>query len=206
VANAAGLQVAVRGMRGHRCRHVNDVLTLWDHDELLAGDGLVDYVLGAEPGSGAFVVGHCDDPVPQQYLKYFKMGDGPFYVFYTPWHLPHAEAPLTAARAALFHDPSVTPIGAPRCDVVAIAKRDLRPGEILDGIGGYMSYGAIENYETSRRERLLPMGLAVDCTVVTNIAIDEPIHMDDVERPPNRTADDLRRQQDERFGPAGTEG
>ena len=66
------------------------------------GRGFVDYVLGAEPGSGAFVVGHCEYPVAAEYLKYFKMGDGPCYVFYTPWHLPQAEAPLTAARAALF--------------------------------------------------------------------------------------------------------
>ena len=199
VANAAGLRVALRGMNGHPCAHVKDVLSLWDPDELLRGEGIVDYVLGAEPGSGAFVVGHCDDPLPQQYLKYFKMGDGPFYVFYTPWHLPQAEAPLTAARAALFDDASVTPLGAPRCEVVTVAKRDLRAGEVLDGIGGFTCYGTIDNVVVSRRERLLPMGLSQGCTLVADVPIDQPITYDDVRIPGGRLVDRLRGEQDELF-------
>jgi len=199
VANAAGLRVARRGMRGHRCAHVKDVLSLWSADELLAGDGFVDYVLEAEPGSGAFVVGHCDRPIPQEYLKYFKMGDGPFYVFYTPWHLPQAEAPLTAARAALFHDASVTPLGAPRCDVVTVAKRDLRAGEVLDGIGGFMCYGTIESADGARRERLLPMGLSEGCELLEDVAIDQPIGYEHVQLPGGRLIDGLRREQDTLF-------
>jgi predicted homoserine dehydrogenase-like protein len=147
------------------------------------------------------VVGYCDEPIPQQYLKYFKMGDGPFYVFYTPWHLPHAEAPLTAARAVLFHDAAVTPQAGPRCDVVTIAKRDLKAGESLDGIGGFTCYGTIENYDVSRREQLLPMGLAEGCELKTDIGIDEPIRYDDVRRPTDRVTDALRAEQDERFQP-----
>jgi predicted homoserine dehydrogenase-like protein len=199
VANAAGLRVARRGMHGHRCAHVKDVLSRWDPDELLAGDGFVDYVLEAEPGSGAFVVGHCDRPVPMQYLKYFKMGDGPFYVFYTPWHLPQAEAPLTAARAALFHDAAVAPLGAPRCDVVTVAKRDLRAGEVLDGIGGFTCYGMIENAEQAGRERLLPMGLSDGCELLVDVAVDQPIDVDSVRRPIGRLVDDLRREQEALF-------
>ena len=127
VANATGFGVAQRGMRGHRCDHVKDVLSFYETEELLDG-GYVDYVLGAQPGTGAFVVGHSEHPVHREYLGHFKMGEGPFYVFYTPWHLPQAEACLTAARAAIFHDASVTPLAGPRDDVVTIAKRDLRAG------------------------------------------------------------------------------
>lgn len=199
VANAAGLRVTRRGMHGHRCGHVKDVLSLWSTDELLEGPGIVDYVLEAEPGSGAFVVGHCDRPIPQQYLRYFKMGDGPFYVFYTPWHLPQAEAPLTAARAALFQDASVTTLGGPRCDVVTIAKRDLRAGEVLDGIGGFTCYGTIENADVSRREGLLPMGLSEGCELLRDVAIDEPIAYADVRLPEGRLVDELRREQDALF-------
>jgi predicted homoserine dehydrogenase-like protein len=206
VANAAGLRVARRGMHGHRLAHVRDVLDQWDAAQLLDGDGFVDFVLEAEPGSGAFVVGYTDEPIPQQYLRYFKMGDGPFYVFYTPWHLPHAEAPLTAARAALFDDASVTPLGAPRCDVVAIAKRDLREGEILDGIGGFTCYGQIENADVALREGLLPMGLAEGCVLRVSVSIDEPIRYADVELPSGRLADALRREQDERFFGGGVSG
>jgi predicted homoserine dehydrogenase-like protein len=199
VANAAGLRVARRGMFGHRCAHVRDVLDYWDASQLLEADGFVDFVLEAEPGSGAFVVGHTDEPIPKQYLKYFKMGDGPFYIFYTPWHLPQAEAPLTAARAALFGDASVTPLGAPRCDVVAIAKRDLREGEVLDGIGGYTCYGQIENADVARTDGLLPMGLSEGCVLTRPVAVDDPIRYVDVGLPGGRLADALRREQDRFF-------
>src|SRR5205085_10131747 len=103
VANATGFGVARRGMMGHRVAHVKDVPTLYDGDALLER-GLVDFVLGAEPGSGGFLVVHDDEPSRREWMRYFKLGDGPFYVFYQPWHLPHLEAPLTAARAVLFHD------------------------------------------------------------------------------------------------------
>jgi predicted homoserine dehydrogenase-like protein len=199
VANAAGFQVARRGMHGHACAHVKDVLAFFDADDLLR-QGLVDYVLGAEPGSGAFVVGFSERPIPQQYLKYFKMGDGPLYVFYTPWHLPHAEAPLTAARAEIFHDAAVTPLAGPRCEVVTMAKRDLEPGDVLDGIGGFTCYGTIENVEQSRPDRLLPMGVSEGCRVVRAIAADQPLSYDDVELPAGRLVDQLRAEQDRIFG------
>ena len=85
------------------------------------------------------------------YLKYLKMGDGPLYTFYTPLGLPHLEIPLTVSRAVLFGDATVAPIGAPACDSLAIAKRDLKAGEILDGPGGFMSYALIENYRQGLR-------------------------------------------------------
>jgi predicted homoserine dehydrogenase-like protein len=198
VANATGFTVARRGMHGHRCAHVKDILTFYETEELLDG-GFVDYVLGAEPGTGAFVVGYSEHPVHREYLGHFKMGDGPLYVFYTPWHLPQAEASLTAARAVIFRDASVAPIAGPRCDVATIAKRDLRAGEVLDGIGGFMSYGTIENLDVSRREGLLPMGLSEGCELVTDVGIDQPITYDDVRVPAGRLIDQLWREQIDRF-------
>ncbi len=64
--------------------------------------GLVDFVLGAEPHTGAFVMGYNDHPVKRQYMAYFKFGDGPLYMFYTPYHLPHLQLPHSVARAVLF--------------------------------------------------------------------------------------------------------
>lgn len=199
LANATGFRVGKRGMYGHRCAHVKEIVNFFDPQELLRG-GLVDYALGAEPGTGAFVVGYCDHPMKQQYMSYFKMGNGPFYVFYTPYHLPHIQISLTVARAALFHDPTVAPLGAPRCDVITIAKRDLRAGEVLDGIGGYTCYGTIENAETSVNERLLPMGLSEGCRLVRDIARDQAITYDDVALPEGRVADRLRAEQIAHFG------
>jgi predicted homoserine dehydrogenase-like protein len=157
--------------------------------------GLVDYVLGAEPAPGVFVIGYNEDPLQQQYMNYYKMGNGPFYCFYTPYHLCHTEAPLTAARAVLFHDAAITPLGPPVCDVVTAAKRDLNAGEVLDGIGGFTCYGVLENYEVSRAEKLLPMGLAEGCTLTRGISKDKAITYDDIELPAGRLCDKLREEQ-----------
>jgi len=102
----------------------------------------------------------------QEYLKYLKMGDGPFYVFYTPFHLPQLEIPITVSRGVLCHDASVTPLGKPCCEALAIAKRDLKPGDVLDGIGGFTNYALIDNFETSLEGNLLPMGVAENCVVI----------------------------------------
>jgi predicted homoserine dehydrogenase-like protein len=161
--------------------------------------GLVDYVLGAEPGPGIFVIGHNENPIHQQYLNYYKMGDGPFYVFYTPYHLCHLESPLTAARAVLFQDAAVTPIDGPVCEVVTTSKRDLAAGEMLDGIGGFTCYGQLENADVGLKENLLPMGLSNGCRLKVAVAKDQPITYSDVERPKDRLADRLRREQNERF-------
>jgi predicted homoserine dehydrogenase-like protein len=198
LANATGFGVVERGMRGPSAGHARDVMEFFEPDEVL-GRGLVDYVLGAEPGSGAFVVGYGTNPVPQQYLRYFKLGDGPFYVFYVPWHLPHADAPLTAARAVLFHDAAVAPLGAPVCDVITVAKRDLRRGDTLDGIGGFTSYGVIENAPVSRRAGYLPMGASTDCELVRDVAADEPVTYADVRLPPGRLVDALLAEQARAF-------
>jgi predicted homoserine dehydrogenase-like protein len=199
VANATGFRAGRRGMYGPSCGHVNEAIDLFPKDQMLEG-GLVDYVLGAEPAPGVFIIGHNDHPLQRQYLHYYKMGDGPFYVFYTPYHLCHLEAPLTAARAVLFHDAAVAPLGAPVCDVITVAKRDLKTGEILDGIGGFLSYGVLENSAVCRREGLLPMGLSEGCRVARDIARDSAITYSDVDLPPNRLMDALRAEQELLFG------
>jgi predicted homoserine dehydrogenase-like protein len=197
-ANALGFRVARRGMTGPRCEHVTDAAGLFELDELLRG-GIVDFVLGAQPGSGAFVVGYGDDPGRQRYLSYFKLGDGPLYTFYQPWHLPNFDVPLTVARAVLFGDAAVAPLDGPRCEVVALAKRDLPEGTALDGMGGFDCYGTIENSGTARDGNLLPIGLSEGCRLVRPVARDEAISLDDVERPAGRLADSLWDEQRELF-------
>ena len=198
VANATGFRTGTRGMYGPRCKHVTEALELFPKDQMLNG-GLVDYVLGAEPGPGVFAIGYNDDPIKQQYANYFKMGDGPFYVFYVPYHLPHLEVPITVARAVLFHDAAVAPLGGPVCDVVAAAKQDLKCGQALDGIGGFDCYGMIENSDTTRQENFLPMGLAEGCRLKRDVARDEVIRYQDVDLPEGRLCDRLRVQQNEMF-------
>jgi predicted homoserine dehydrogenase-like protein len=198
LANATGFGVSRRGMAGFRCEHVRDLPGLVDADQLLESP-VVDFVLGAEPGSGAFVVGHDADSSAADYMRYFKMGDGPLYVFYTPFHLPHREVGLTAARAALFADAAAAPAGAPVCEAVTIAKRDLESGEVLDGPGGFMTYGLTENAETSTRENLLPIGLSEGRRLVRAVARDEALTFAMLEPRPPRTVDSLYDEQLQRF-------
>ena len=199
LANATGFKAGQRGMYGPKCAHVRDMAKLLPLDQLLT-DGLVDYALGAEPHTGAFVIVHEEHPRKQKELAYYKLGDGPCYVFYTPYHLPHIQIASTIARAALFSDPTVTPLGAPICEVITIAKRNLQVGDVLDGVGGFMAYGVIENAPISAKQNLLPMGVSEGCRLLRNIPKDEPITYADIELPQGRLCDQLRAQQDRHFG------
>jgi len=198
LANSTGLRVGKRGMYGPKCAHVKEASNLFPPEDLLNG-GLVDFVLGAEPHTGAFVIGHTEHPIDKEFLSYFKMGDGPFYVFYTPFHLPQIQVIPTIARAALFHDPTTSPVGKPVCDVLTIAKRDLKAGETLDGIGGFTCYGVIENADVAQKENLLPMGLSEGCRLKRDIPKDLALTFDDVEVPHGRLCDKLRAEQDQHF-------
>jgi predicted homoserine dehydrogenase-like protein len=199
LGNASGFRPGKVGMYGHRCEHVKELLKLFSVDDFKAG-GLVDFVVGSEPHTGgAFVVGFNDHPVKRQYMGYFKLGDGPLYMFYTPFHLPHLELPLSVARAVLFDDPTITPRGAPVCDAVTFAKRDLKSGETLDGMGGFTCYGLVESYETSAAARHLPITLSVDCRLKRDVAKDQPIGYEDIVLPAGRYCDRLRAEQTEYF-------
>jgi predicted homoserine dehydrogenase-like protein len=200
VANATGFKAGKRGMYGPRCAQVTEAPPLFPLDQLLNG-GLVDYVLGAEPGPGVFVLGYNDDPRKKPYLSYLKMGDGPLYVFYVPYHLCHLEVPLTAARAVLFHDAAVAPIGGPVCDVLTVAKCDLKAGEMLDGIGGFTCYGVLDNSDVCQSENCLPMGLSHGCRLIRDIPRDHVLTYADVEVPDGRLCDKLRSEQTSHFSP-----
>jgi predicted homoserine dehydrogenase-like protein len=195
VANATGFKAGRRGMYGPRCNHVTEALSLFPMEQMLNG-GLVDYILGAEPAPGVFVIGYNENKLQKHYMKYYKMGDGPLYVFYVPYHLCHVEAPLTVARIVHFKDVAAAPIGAPVCEVVAVAKRDLKAGEIIDGLGGFCCYGVLENAEISSSEKLLPQGIAEGSVLKKNIKKDQVLTYADIDLPQGRLCDKLRIEQD----------
>lgn len=204
VANGTGMGVAQRGMIGPNLggAPIAEAMKLFPLDMLLEGDGIVDYVVDARPAPGVFVLGTHDDPVQRHYLNLYKLGEGPIYCFHTPYHLCHFEVHNTVARAVLFGDAALAPRGGPRVDVVTTAKVDLKPGDVLDGLGGYLSYGQCENATTTRRESLLPMGLADGCRLKRPVRKDQVLTYDDVDLPPGRLCDHLRAEQDARFAPA----
>ena len=202
IANATGLKAGKRGLYGPSCDSVNDAQNLFPLDQMLEV-GLVDYIVGAEPAPGVFVLGHYEGPFQKHWLKLYKLGDGPLYTFYTPYHLCHLEAPLTVARVVLFGDPAVAPDAGHVMDVVATAKRELKAGDVLDGIGWYMTYGQCENADAVRADNLLPMGLAEGCRLTRDVPKDQVLTYDDVELPPDRLCDRLRSDQMGRLARAG---
>lgn len=200
VANAFGLTVPKRGMNGwDHTGHIDELTTHYDVDELRELGGIVDYVVGAKPSPGVFVLGTHDDPKQRHYLELYKLGKGPLYSFYTPYHLCHFEVPNTIARAVDFGDAALTPPAGPRVDVVATAKRDLPAGHTLDGLGGYDTYGQAESTAVTRAEGLLPMGVAEGCVLKRDVAKDQVLTYDDVTLPPGRLIDQLREEQEKLF-------
>jgi predicted homoserine dehydrogenase-like protein len=198
LANATGFQVGRRGMYGPSCANVRDMADRLPPEDLLGG-GIVDYALGAAPHTGAFVVIHESNALKKAQLAYYKMGDGPFYVFYTPFHLPHLQIASTIGRAALFGDATVAALDGPRCEVVTMAKRDLAAGERLDGIGGFTSYGLVENASAARAAGALPMGLSEGCVLRHAVSKDHMLTAADVTMPAERPSDALWREQAKRW-------
>ena len=198
LANATGFGVARRGMVGPDCGYVRELATLLPPEPMLDG-GIVDYSVGASPHTGGFVVVYEDNPYKQTQLAYYKLGDGPFYVFYTPFHLPHIQLPSTIARAIIHSDPTVAPLAGPSCEVVSIAKRDLKIGERLDGIGGFCTYGLIDSHAAARASDALPIALSEDCILVRDVRKDGVVSFEDVKFPAPRLGDSLWKEQLQRW-------
>lgn len=200
VANATGFVARSRGMsRG--MEYKDDVMKigqLYDVAELRRLGGIVDYVVGT-PLTKVYVLAEHPDPKQQHYLNLYKMGEGPLYPFFIPYHLVHFEVPTAIARVALFRDSVATALGGPVVEVCAVAKRDLKSGEVLDDYGMYMTYGEAVNADEMCRNHYLPEGSVEGCVLTRDIPKDSVITYDDVTLPPNRLADQLRAEQYRHF-------
>ncbi len=194
LANGLGLQVDVPGMHGPRLQHVTEVFEHFDFERLWKDkQAHVDYILGAQPAGGVFVIGYTEHQYQQGMLAWFpaKLGSGPFYVFYRPYHLIHFEALRTAAEAVLDRSAVLRPDYGFQTNVYAYAKKDLQAGENLDGLGGYTCYGLIDNVCDNENRPGLPVCLADDVTLKRAVAKDEKIFWGDVTYRPNEIQFDL---------------
>ncbi|TDX26948.1 putative homoserine dehydrogenase-like protein [Modicisalibacter xianhensis] len=208
VANGTDMQVARRGMLGPDFSNGNPGSPLVPIEETVSafephlnpdGPGLVDYVVGARPGPGVFVLGTLENPRQRHYLELYKLGKGPYYCFYTPYHLCHFEVPTSVARAVLFNDAVLAPRAGPKVGVIAVAKKDLAEGETIEEFGGFEVYGVAENMAAIRQEQLLPVGLALGCRLARPVAKDTPLTFDDVVVPAGRLIDRLYAEQEHLF-------
>ncbi len=200
VANATGFGVLSRGMsRGKEYRgDIMKIGEIYDVEELRRRGGVVDYVVGT-PLTKVYCLAEHDDPKQQHYLNLYKMGEGPLYSFFKPYHLVHFEVHNAIARTVLFRDNVARPLGGPVVEVCAVAKRSLKAGEVLDSYGMYMTYGEAVNADEMSSGRYLPEGLAEGCKLLRDIAQDAVITYDDVELPQGRLADRLRAEQYRHF-------
>lgn len=178
IANALDARPTSPGMSGPRAKSVSEVPSVFALAEMWDGrTPLVDYILGAEPGGGIFVVGHSTDPYVRDMMRYYKMGEGPFYVFYRPYHLCHVEAVAAAIAAVRQQRPLMQPT-RPNAEVVAYAKVPIAADTALDGIGGYACYGLIEERGADDG---LPVCLSGYVRARRAFAQDERIRLADVE-------------------------
>jgi len=200
VANATGFVVQSRGMsRGLEYRDdVMQIGNLYDIEQLRELGGIVDYVVGT-PLTKVFCLAEHVDPKQRHYLNLYKLGEGPLYSFFTPYHLVHLEVPNAIARVVLFRDSVASPLGGPVVEVCAVAKCDLASGTTLDDYGMYMTYGEAVNVDEMSQGRYLPEGLVEGCRLKRAISRDCVITYDDVELPPGRIADRLRAEQYRHF-------
>ncbi len=159
LANATGLTVDRTGMHGPVANR-DELLRVFLPESdggILTRCGVVEYAIG-DVAPGVFLVVRTRDGRMRWDLDYLKMGSGPYYLLYRPFHLASLEVPVSVARAALDGEVTMQARGAPKVVCVAVAKRDLAAGEELDGIGGETVYGLAEEAGRARAMRGIPVG------------------------------------------------
>jgi predicted homoserine dehydrogenase-like protein len=123
---------------------------------------------------------------------------GRYFTLYKRWHLIGLEVGVSVASVALRNEPTGVAT-AWNADVVATAKRDLQPGEVLDGEGGYTVWGKLLPAETSARMGGLPLGLAHDVKVVRPVRKGQSLTWADVAMDTGTRAYQVRKQMEDLF-------
>lgn len=200
VSNATGLVCDVRGMHAAHAtvEQLKYVFIPKADGGILDRRGVVDFAIGVHPG--VFLVVTTDNKRIRDGLVQRDMGEGPYYTLYRPYHLCSIEVPLTIAQCVLYGESTGHPKSYLTSECITVAKRDLKAGERLDGIGEYCYRGSIERYHIAKEERLLPLGLAKGCVLSKDVSKDTPISYDMIEAVPEGMHVYLRNLQDLRVG------
>ncbi|MGT2923728.1 NAD(P)H-dependent oxidoreductase [Streptococcus caviae] len=201
LANAIGFVPDVPGMHGISADLKGTVenLDLKENGGVLDKFGVVEYVDGIAPGVFVIVEGQ-NEGVKHEMNYLLKVGDRDHHIIYRPYHLCSLETPLTIARAVLEHDYAIVPLGAPIAETVAVAKRDIKAGEKIDGIGGFCVRGVVETHEDMKKNNNVPIGLVGGNSVAKRDIKDGTfLTYDDIELDDTTTVYKLRKLQDETF-------
>ena len=182
LANAINLPPDQIGMNGpvSSVEELNKVLIPQADGGVLSESGRVDYAFG--PAPGVFSIVKSDNPTVIEEMEYLSMGEGPYYTLYRPYHLASIEAPRSIGMAIINNEPGLQPKSW-IAEVIGHAKKDLKKGEKIDGIGGFATYGV--TYPVADTDNLIPLGLLEGATVIKELKKGEPITKDSVELPEN---------------------
>ena len=200
-ANATGCRPMQRGMVGPEAdlSNVSEVFALEEDGGISKFPGNVDFVQGAAMSGGVFVTVRVDDTRIQADLNYLKVGKGKYFTFFRPYHLWFLEAPISIAKAYLHKQVWLEPLDEPVADVMTIAKRDLKPGDVLERFGGYTTYGVMELADEARKLNALPNGICPGAKGVKPVKAGDIVTWDNVQLDEQSTVVKLRRQQDKMF-------
>ena len=197
LANTTGLGVSKRGMHGppSTVPTLHQTFALKEDGGILEKAGVVDYCTGPV-APGVFVVIRTEDAYVNHEMTYLQMGDGPYFSLYRPYHLASIEAPLTVFEMALDHRASLTAEHW-TAEVGATSKRPLTAGETIDGVGGSMVRGLIDDADDFARDHAVPLGVLAGARVTRDLPVDHMLTYDDVELDESSLIVGLRRLQDQ---------
>ena len=197
-ANATGCRPMQRGMFGPEANldNVSEVFALEEDGGISQFPGNVDFVQGSSMSGGVFVTVRVSDARIQADLNYLKVGQGKYFTFFRPYHLWFLEAPISIANAYINRQVWLEPLDEPVAEVLTVAKRDLKPGDILERFGGYTTFGEMDLAAEARSLNALPNGLCPGAKVIKPVKACEILTWDDVELDEQSTLVKLRRQQD----------
>ena len=182
VANYFGFDILKEGMKGAKINDIQEAISEFK-DEPIPENGVVDYGIGSKLFPGVFAVVEHHSPHQQKYLRYLGLGEGPRYVIFEPYHLCHLEVATSIAEILLLKKEIINNSTQPRMRTVSYAKRELKKGEKIDGIGGDMIRGDI--CRESESKEYLPAGLAIGAILKNDISINTKVKLEDVELPHN---------------------
>jgi predicted homoserine dehydrogenase-like protein len=196
-ANATGLEPDVPNMHGPNTSvpELKDVFRLEQDGGILRRKGVVDYAVG-RVAPGVFLIVGTDHPRLRECLVLRDMGQGPVYTLFRPFHLCSMEVPLTVATIGLYGRATMQPLDQLSAEVTSIAKRDLQPGELLEGIGGRTHHAGCMAYAEAREVNALPIGLAKGCRVRQRVVKGTLLTWDMVEPLSGSLLYQLRAEQD----------
>lgn len=198
IANSTGYVPDVRGAHGPSVtiKDLPRVFVPQSEGGIENKKYVVDYAVG-DIAPGVFIIITTDQQKIIADLNYLKVnGHNNYWALYRPYHLCNLETPISIARAVLMKEVTANTLRMPCAETISMAKRDLKPGDKIDFLGGYTVYGSIDTAKTAKEEGLVPLGIAVGATVKKEIKTGQPLHFHEVDLDEEQTVYHLRKLQD----------